>query len=154
MNPSDARMRSTNAATSSECPATAARTTSAIMGWSGSRSGRIRNDRLAADGVEGGVVDGVDGAVRADEGGGVGLGARAVEVDLLGEAVPVQVPPGQGSGLAVHDHGVIGGVDHGRVDAPLIACSGGGARLVGGRQGGRGGARYPGVGVCVPLGAP
>ena len=32
--------------------------------------------RLASDGVEGGVVDGVDGAVRADEGGGVGLGAR------------------------------------------------------------------------------
>ena len=81
--------------------------------------------RLASDGVEGGVVDGVDGAVGADEGGGVGLGARAVEVDLLGQHVPGQVPAVDGSVLAVHDHRVVGGVDHGRVDAPLIACSGG-----------------------------
>jgi hypothetical protein len=42
---------------------------------------------LASDGVEGGVVDGVDGAVGADQGGGVGLGERAVEVDLLGQGV-------------------------------------------------------------------
>jgi len=39
---------------------------------------------LASDGVEGRVVDGVDGAVGADEGRGVGLGAWAVEVNLLG----------------------------------------------------------------------
>src|SRR6266576_2773724 len=41
MNSSDARMRSTNDATSSGCPTNAARTTSAITGWSASRSGRM-----------------------------------------------------------------------------------------------------------------
>src|SRR5204862_2704157 len=41
MNCSDARMRSTNDATSSGCPTNAARTTSAITGWSASRSGRM-----------------------------------------------------------------------------------------------------------------
>src|SRR5437660_8433279 len=40
MNCSDARIRSTNAATSSGCRTNAARTTSAITGWSTSRSGR------------------------------------------------------------------------------------------------------------------
>src|SRR5437868_12108579 len=41
MNCSDARMRSTNDATSPGCPTNAARTTSAITGWSASRSGRM-----------------------------------------------------------------------------------------------------------------
>src|SRR5262245_53070137 len=41
MNCSDARMRSTNEPTSSGCPTNAARTTSAITGWSASRSGRM-----------------------------------------------------------------------------------------------------------------
>src|SRR5437762_1494778 len=41
MNCSDARMRSTNDATSSGCLTNAARTTSAITGWSASRSGRM-----------------------------------------------------------------------------------------------------------------
>src|SRR5207247_5650592 len=41
MNSSDARMRSTKDATSSGCPTNAARTTSAITGWSASRSGRM-----------------------------------------------------------------------------------------------------------------
>src|SRR5262245_25976564 len=41
MNCSDARMRSTNDATSSGCPTNAARTTAAITRWSASRSGRM-----------------------------------------------------------------------------------------------------------------
>src|SRR5262249_18056290 len=56
MNCSDARMRSTNDATSSGCPANAARTTSAIRGWSASRSGRLTT--LSATGGDGnGLVD-------------------------------------------------------------------------------------------------
>jgi hypothetical protein len=43
---------------------------------------------LASDGVEGGVINGVHRAVRADEGGGVSLRARGVEVDLLGKPIP------------------------------------------------------------------
>ena len=39
---------------------------------------------LAADGVEGGVVDGVDSAVRADDRGGVGLRVWRVETDQGG----------------------------------------------------------------------
>src|SRR5204862_2073669 len=51
MNCSDARMRSTNDATSSGCPTNAARTTSAITGWSASRSGRMTT--AAATGRDG-----------------------------------------------------------------------------------------------------
>ena len=47
----DARMRSTNDATSSGCPTNAARTTSAITGWSASRSGRMTTPSATGGGA-------------------------------------------------------------------------------------------------------
>src|SRR5207302_3292546 len=97
---------------------------------------------------------GVDGAVGADDGGGVSLGVRAVEVDLLGQGVAGQTPAVEGSVFVVRDHRVVGGVGHGRVDAPLIPCSGGFAGTVHGRQDGLDGLHDPGVGVGVLLACP
>src|SRR6185437_5509069 len=90
----------------------------------------------ASDRVQGGVVDGVDGAVGADEGGRVGLGAGSVEVDALGQGVAGEIPSVQDPVLAVDDHRVGRGVDDGGVDAPFIARSGGRSGLVRGREDG------------------
>lgn len=90
----------------------------------------------------------------ADERGGVGLGSRAVEADLLGQGVAGQIPTVEGSVRVVHDHRVVGGVDHGRIDAPLIPCSGGFAGFVHGRQDGLDGLHDSDAGVGVLLTGP
>jgi hypothetical protein len=59
---------------------------------------------LASDGVQGGVVDGVDSAVGGDDGGGVGLGVWRVEANLFGQGVGGQIPAVEHSVLVVHDH--------------------------------------------------
>src|SRR4051794_25682710 len=63
MNCSEARMRSTNDATSSGCSTNAARTTSAITGWSASRSARMTTPSATAYGCDD-LGDGVEDDVR------------------------------------------------------------------------------------------
>ena len=55
--------------------------------WRHSLAGTGAKSQLAPDGVEGGVVDGVDGPVRTDDGGGVSLRSWAVQTELLGQGV-------------------------------------------------------------------
>src|SRR5262249_668093 len=55
------------------------------------RRGRVE----VADGQQGGVVDGVDGPVRADQGGRIRLADAGRQGDRLGERVGREVPPVQ-----------------------------------------------------------
>ena len=100
---------------------------SAPLGWWPSpttprpRSATCSEGASAPHGVQDGVLDRVRRAVGADHGLGVGLSARLVEPDLLGELPGVEVPAVEVPVLVVGDRRAGDRVDRDRVDAPLVA---------------------------------